>query len=83
MTKRYELTKAQWREIKDLLPGKAGDRGRTAVDNRTFVDGCLWVLRSGAYWCHLPERYGNWKKVPTSASLAGQGRVFGKGSSRS
>jgi transposase len=64
MTKRYELTKAQWREIEDLLPGKAGDRGRTAVDNRTFVvDGCLWVLRSGAYWWHLPERYGNWKST--------------------
>jgi transposase len=41
MTKRYELTMAQWREIEDLLPAKAGDRGRTAVDNRTFVDGCL------------------------------------------
>lgn len=20
-------------------------------------------MRSGAYWCHLPERYGNWKSV--------------------
>jgi transposase len=41
MTKRYELTMAQWREIEDLLPAKAEDRSRTAVDNRTFVDGCL------------------------------------------
>ena len=23
----------------------------------------LWVLRSGAYWCHMPERYGNRKSV--------------------
>lgn len=61
MAKRYELTEAQWQEIKDLLSGKAGDRGRTALDNRTFVNGVLWVLRSGAYWYHLPERYGNWK----------------------
>lgn len=61
MPKRYELTEAQWRAIKDLLPGKEGDRGRTARDNRTFVNGVLWVLRSGAYWCHMPERYGNWK----------------------
>ena len=63
MPKRYELTEAQWHQIEDLLPGKPGDRGRTAADNRTFVNGVLWVLRSGAYWCHMPERYGNWKSV--------------------
>lgn len=63
MPKRYEITDAQWNKIKDLLPGKEGDRGRTAKDNRTFVIGVLWVLRSGAYWCHMPERYGNWKSV--------------------
>jgi len=27
------------------------------------VNGCLWVLRSGAHWCDLPERYGRWKTV--------------------
>lgn len=63
MAKRYELTQAQWQEIEGLLPGKAGDRGRTAANNRTFVNGVLWVLRSGAYWCHLPERYDNWKST--------------------
>jgi len=46
MPKRYELTEAQWHKIGDLLPGKPGDRGRTAADNRTFVNGVLWVLRS-------------------------------------
>jgi len=39
------------------------DPGRTAVDNRLFVNGCLWVLRSGAHWHDLPERYGKWKTV--------------------
>jgi len=63
MPKRYELKEAQWQAIKDLLPGKSGDRGRTAKDNRTFVNGCLWVLRSGAYWSHMPEHYGNWKSA--------------------
>ena len=63
MPKRYELTEAQWNKIEDLLPGKARDQGRTAADNRTFVNGVLWVLRSAAYWCHIPERYGNWKST--------------------
>lgn len=63
MAKRYELIDAQWARIETLLPGKKGDRGRTAKDNRVFVDGVLWVLRSGARWSDLPERYGKWKSV--------------------
>jgi transposase len=63
MAKRYELTSAQWKRLEPLLPGKAGDPGRTAADNRLFVNGVLWVLRSGAHWCDLPERYGKWKSV--------------------
>jgi transposase len=63
MVKRYELTNAQWERIASLLPGKAGDPGRTAADNRLFVDGVLWVLRSGAHWHDLPARYGKWKSL--------------------
>ncbi len=65
MIKRYELTEAQWQRIADLLPGKVGDRGRSAADNRLFVNGVLWVLRSGAHWHDLPPRYGKWKSVHT------------------
>jgi putative transposase len=63
MVKRYELSEVQWRRIADLLPGKASDPGRTGKDNRLFVNGVLWVLRSGARWSDLPERYGKWKSV--------------------
>lgn len=62
-SKRYELSDAQWERIALLLLGKAADPGRTASDNRQFVNGCLWVLRSGAHWRDLPERYGKWKTV--------------------
>jgi transposase len=65
MVKRYELTEAQWRRIEALLPGKHGDPGRSGADNRLFVNGVLWVLRSGAHWHDLPERYGKWKSVHT------------------
>ena len=63
MGKRYELSNEQWSRIKDLLPGKKGDPGRAGEDNRLFVNGVLWVLRSGAHWSDLPERYGKWKTV--------------------
>jgi len=48
--KRYELTDTQWARIASLLPGKVSDPGRTGSDNRLFVNGCWWVLRSGAHW---------------------------------
>ncbi len=63
VVKRYELSEAQWVRIAPMLPGKASDPGRTAADNRLFVNAVLWVLRSGAFWQHLPERYGKWKSV--------------------
>lgn len=63
MAKRYELSDEQWEYIKNLLPGKVSDPGRTARSNRNFVNGVLWVLRSGARWSDLPERYGKWKTV--------------------
>jgi transposase len=58
---RYELTDEQWERIKDWLPGRKENCGVTAKDNRAFVNGVLWILRSGARWQDLPPRYGNWK----------------------
>jgi transposase len=59
----YELNEKQWDRIADLLPGRTETVGRTAVDNRLFVNSVLWVLRSGARWSDLPERYGKYKSV--------------------
>jgi transposase len=59
----YELSEGQWHRIQDLLPGRKESVGRTAVDNRVFVNGVLWVLRSGARWSDLPEHYGKYKSV--------------------
>ena len=59
MARRFEMTDAEWGRVAPLLPGKEGDPGRTAADNRLFVDAALWVLRTGASWRDLPERYGS------------------------
>ena len=37
MVKRYELSSAQWDRIKDVLPGKATDRGVAAKGNRALI----------------------------------------------
>ena len=62
--KRYELTKEQWERIKPLLPPEeTGKRGRPRKDNRTMLNGMLWIVRSGAQWRELPETYGPWQSV--------------------
>jgi transposase len=58
---RYELPEVQWRRIELLLPGRGETVGRPAEDNRRFVHGDLWVLRSGMRWQDMPERYGKYK----------------------
>ncbi len=78
MVGRYELSEAQWQRICELLPGKAGDPGRTGADNRLFVNGVLWVLRSGAHWQDLPERYGKWKSVHKRFTRWAQAGVWEK-----
>ncbi len=62
-----------------LLPGKAGDPGRTGADNRLFVNGVLWVLRSGAHWPDLPERYGKWKTAHQRFSRWARAGVWERG----
>ena len=57
------LTDAQWAIIEPLVPGKAGDRGRTGTDNRLFVDAILWLARGATPWRDLPPELGNWRTV--------------------
>jgi transposase len=76
MVKRYELSNEQWRRIEGFLPGKKGDPGRTGDDNRLFVNAVLWVLRSGARWSDLPERYGKWKTVHKRFTRWAKARVW-------
>lgn len=63
MKRRHELSDEQWSEIESLLPGREGDPGVTAEDNRLFVNAVLWLAKTGAPWRDLPERFGKWNSV--------------------
>ncbi|MXZ02757.1 MAG: IS5 family transposase [Chloroflexi bacterium] len=60
---RTKLTDSQWELIRDHLPGRKEDPGRTGYDNRMALEGMLWVVRTGAPWRDLPPRFGNWNTV--------------------
>ena len=57
---RLMLSDAQWERVEPLLPGKAGDPGRSGTDNRLFLEGVLWLVRTGSPWRDLPEAFGCW-----------------------
>jgi transposase len=55
-----DLTDAQWTILAPLLPKprlRRDRRGRPWRDPRDVLNGILWILRTGAPWQDLPERY--------------------------
>lgn len=62
MIKRYELEDRDWEQIKDLV-GAQRHTGRPRRNDRELLNGMFWVLRSGAPWRDMPERYGPWQTV--------------------
>src|SRR6266536_431880 len=59
---RGDLTDTEWRILNPLLPDR-GERGPAIADKRRTMNGILWVLRTGAPWRDLPERYGKWNSA--------------------
>jgi transposase len=56
-----DITNEQWERIAPLLckaPKEARERGRPVNnDLRMVLNGIFWILRTGAPWKDLPERY--------------------------
>jgi transposase len=55
-----DLTDEQWLILQPLIPPpprRPDGKGRPWRDAREVLNGILWVLRTGAPWYDLPERY--------------------------
>ena len=55
-----DLTDLQWAVLDALIPEpprRKDGRGRPWKGRRSVLNGILWVLRTGAPWADLPERY--------------------------
>ena len=50
---RGDLSEAEWRLLRDLLPAERGRKSRPAGDNRPIVNGILWRIRTGAAFVRL------------------------------
>ncbi|MDX3764052.1 IS5 family transposase [Streptomyces sp. AK02-04a] len=63
MTRRHELSDAEWEFVRPLLP--ASLRGRKRLDDRRVLNGIVWKFRTGTAWRDVPERYGSWATLHT------------------
>ena len=47
-----------------LLPAERPNKpGHPYRSHRQVLNGMFWILRTGAPWRDLPERFGNWNSV--------------------
>lgn len=61
--RRHSLSNEQFKRIGHLLPGKPGDPGAKAIDNRQFVEAVLHIIMTGTAWRDMPERFGNHERI--------------------
>ncbi|NEV02947.1 IS5 family transposase [Bradyrhizobium sp. UFLA 03-164] len=57
------LSDAAWERMAPLIIGRPDQKGSTGRDNRMFVEGVLWIVRTGSPWRDLPEVFGDWNSV--------------------
>jgi transposase len=85
-----DLTHEQWEILRPLIPDpprRVDGRGRPWRDPRNVLNGILCILRTGAPWRDLPERYPPDPVVPLRSAdhredltaevlVADRGRLF-------
>ena len=57
------LSDAAWERMAPLIIGRPDQKGSTGRDNRMFVEGVLWIVRTGSPGRDLPDAFGEWNSV--------------------
>ena len=57
---RFDLTDDEWALLEPLLPSR---RKSARVDDRRILNAIFYILRTGAPWRDLPERYGPYTTI--------------------
>ncbi len=61
--RRHELSDQEWSAVEPLIPQRTARTGRPPKPARVMLNGIMWILRTGAPWRDLPERFGRWQTV--------------------
>jgi len=62
--RRHELTESEWERVRPCcLERQLGDKVRSRREPRQILNGNFWIVRTGASWRDLPERYGPYSTV--------------------
>jgi len=77
---RFDLSDEEWGLIAPLLPGGDGAPrvGRPTQEDRRVLDGIFYILRTGAPWRDLPERYGPYTSVYNRFNRWAKAGVWGR-----
>jgi len=55
---RLVLSDAAWERMVPLIIGRPDQKGSTGRDNRMFVEGVLWIVRTGSPWRKTARSFG-------------------------
>ena len=56
---RHDISDKAWAILEPMLPGQRGQWGGIAEDNRRFINGVFWILRTGAHDVIFRRTMGN------------------------
>jgi len=61
---RHDMTDSQWEKLEPIIESiMKGRGGNNANENRKFIDGIRWIIRTGSPWRDLPSVYGKFGSV--------------------
>jgi transposase len=63
VTRRHDLTNAQWAVLEPLLPKPKRSGRPSSWSRRQLIDGMRWRVRAGTPWRDVPAWYGSWSAV--------------------